>query len=100
MQKDPVVESQINSAVALFSGSESVSVELRTITVRVNLETLAVVDSMASHAKVTRQLMMSRLLSVGCAVVQDRLPKDVVSEIDDLVVDRYETLIDQGGEAC
>lgn len=97
MATSPYVQSSINDALSLFGSDEAD--EHRACSIRIGLQQLAVIDSMASHAKVSRQRMISKLLRVGTAVVLEKLPPDQTREIDDLIVDRYETLLDLGGDA-
>lgn len=63
-------------------------VDIRSVTVRMDSERLAYIDSMAEHASVSRNAMANHLLSLGIGQVMGELPDPIREDVEAGVHDR------------
>lgn len=74
---------EVEILASLISGTgkvESVAAQ-RAISARIDIATLARVDSMAQQANKSRNEMLNMLLDAACAAVYDHLKTDVIEEL-------------------
>lgn len=74
-------EAQILASLISGTGKIEVIATQRAISARIDLTTLARVDSMAQQAKKSRNEMINMLLSVGCDEVYQHLKGPVIEEL-------------------
>lgn len=63
---------------------------VRSVTVRLTSERLAMVDAMAEYAECSRNVMANQLLKAGISAVLSQLPSEMVDEIKHDALERTE----------
>lgn len=87
---------EVEILASLISGTakvESVAAQ-RAISARINVTTLARVDSMAQQSKKSRNEMLNMLLDVACSEVYNKLESEVIQELQAREMGALQVLID------
>lgn len=86
------------AALIVSEGVADAAIPMKGISARIDLGTLARIDSMANKAGKSRNEMINLLLDVGCDAVYENFTQEQIEELQSRESFAFETLLNNKGE--